>query len=241
MAVPTITSLTPSTGPATGGTSVAVVGTGFTGTTGVTVGGSAATSFNVVDDAHLTVVTEAHAGGAANLVVTNGTGDSLPAVFTYVAAPTVTSVTPNTEEEAGGDVIHLVGTGFTGATSVHFGATAATNLTVVDPTHITVTDPGHGVGVVDVTVTHPVGGTSATSSADHFTYVVPAAEAYTQPDGTADDTYFMDIAINPANLKDGSLLQRFDPVVYPELGVVGLPKQGTDAFPPSAPALGPDV
>jgi hypothetical protein len=239
MAVPTITSLTPSAGPATGGTSVAVVGTGFTGTTGVTVGGTAATSFNVVDDTHLTVVTEAHAAGAANLVVTNGTGASAPSTFTYVAAPTVTSVTPATEEEAGGDSIAIVGTNFTGATSVKFGTTQAA-FTVVDATHITATDPGHGAGVVDVTVT-TVGGTSATSSADHFTYTAPVGATYTQPDGTADDTYFMDIAINPANLKDGSLLQRFDPVVYPTLGVVSLPKQGDADFPPSAPDLGPDV
>ena len=62
----------------------------------------------------------------------------------------------------------ITGTGFTGATAVDFGTTAATNVTVVSDTTITADSPA-GTGTVDVTVTTP-GGTSATSPADQFTY-----------------------------------------------------------------------
>ena len=50
----------------------------------------------------------------------------------------------------------ITGTGFTGATAVDFGTTAATNLTVVSDTQITATSPA-GTGTVDVTVTTPGG------------------------------------------------------------------------------------
>ena len=63
----------------------------------------------------------------------------------------------------------ITGTGFTGATAVEFGTTAATSVTVVNDTTITADSPA-GTGVVDVTVTTP-GGTSATSPADQFTYM----------------------------------------------------------------------
>ena len=92
-----------------------------------------------------------------------GTSATSPAdQFTYVAAPTVTGVSPTTGPAAGGTLVTITGTGFTGATAVDFGTTPATNLTVVSDTTITVDSPP-GTGTVDVTVTTP-GGTSATSS-----------------------------------------------------------------------------
>lgn len=89
MAVPTITSATPTSGTYEGGTSVALVGTGFTGTTGVKFGTVAAASFTVVDDTHLTAVAPAHAEGQVDIIVTNATGPSVAAAgdhFTF--APT---------------------------------------------------------------------------------------------------------------------------------------------------------
>ena len=81
---PTISSVTPATGPETGGTTVTIAGSGFTGATAVTFGGAAATF--VVDSAtQITATTTAGAPGAANVVVTTGTGSTVAiGAFTYV-------------------------------------------------------------------------------------------------------------------------------------------------------------
>ncbi len=70
------------------------------------------------------------------------------------------------------------------ATSVDFG-TVAGSVTADSATSITVTSPVHGAGTVDITVTTP-NGTSASGSADHFTYV--AAPTVTAVSPTAGPT-----------------------------------------------------
>ena len=65
-------------------------------------------------------------------------------------------------------MVTISGTGFSGADAVTFGPTSAQSFTVNSATSITATAP-RGSGTVDVTVTTS-GGTSATTSADHFTY-----------------------------------------------------------------------
>ena len=89
--------------------------------------------------------------------------------YEYVV-PSVTAVTPTSGAVGGGTSVTITGTYFTGATSVQFGSTTG-SFTVNSPAQITATSPA-GYGVVDVTVTTPSGGTSATSSADQFTYPV---------------------------------------------------------------------
>jgi hypothetical protein len=64
--VPTITAISPNRGPAAGGTSVTVTGTGFALGTGVTVfefGTSLATSVNCTSSTECTLVSPAHAAG----------------------------------------------------------------------------------------------------------------------------------------------------------------------------------
>jgi hypothetical protein len=88
-------------------------------------------------------------------------------------APEVTSINPDTGETTGGDEVTITGDNFTGATGVSFGTTAAV-FTVDDDQTITATSPvATSTGPVNVTVTTS-GGTSATSSADEFTYEEPA-------------------------------------------------------------------
>jgi hypothetical protein len=85
-------------------------------------------------------------------------------------APTVTSLSPATGPAAGGTVVTITGTGFTGATSVKFGSNPGTALTVVSDTEITVTSPAGAVGAVPVTVTTPAGTSAAGPTAPTFTY-----------------------------------------------------------------------
>ncbi len=85
-------------------------------------------------------------------------------------SPTITSITPTSGPTSGGTSVTITGTGFTSGATVMFGAVTATAVTVNSATSITTTSPAESAGTVNVTVT-TAGGTSATSSADQFTYL----------------------------------------------------------------------
>jgi hypothetical protein len=85
-------------------------------------------------------------------------------------APTVTSLSPAAGPVAGGTAVTIAGTGFTGATSVQFGANPGTAVTVVSDTQITVTSPAGAVGAVAVTVTTTAGTSPSGPTAPTFTY-----------------------------------------------------------------------
>lgn len=157
VALPAITSIAPPSGPVTGGTPVAITGTGFTGATGVTFDGTPGVGFSVTNDTTIMVTSPAHALGPVDVVVQHPIGDSAPATFTYLPLPVITSVTPGNGPETGGTAVTITGTSFTGATGVSFGGTPGANVTVVNDTTITVTSPGHAPGAVDVIVTTPAG------------------------------------------------------------------------------------
>jgi hypothetical protein len=170
---PTVTAVSPTSGPTTGGTKVTVTGTSFTGATEVTFAGVAATSFTVVSATKLTAVSPAGAAGARNIQVTTPSGTS-PGVagdlFTYTASrPAITAVSPASGPKSGGTSVILTGTGFTGATEVTFAGVAAPSFTVVSATEIATVSPAGAVGVRNVQVATP-SGTSPGSSADFFTY-----------------------------------------------------------------------
>lgn len=85
------------------------------------------------------------------------------------AVATVTSIAPSGGTAAGGTTVTLTGTGFKWASSVLFGATAATSFVVVSDTTITCVSPAHAGGQIDITVVNPKG-TSTTGAGDKFTY-----------------------------------------------------------------------
>jgi hypothetical protein len=71
-----LANVSPSSGSASGGTGVTLTGVGLTGATGVTFGGNAATSVNVVNSTTATAVTPAHAAGAVDVVITTPSGSA---------------------------------------------------------------------------------------------------------------------------------------------------------------------
>ena len=177
---PTVSGISPNRGPDAGSTLVTLTGTGFTGATTVDFGTTAATNVTVVNSTTITADSPAGSGVVDVTVITpTGTSATTPSDrFTYIAAPTVTGISPDSGPTAGGTTVTIAGSGFTGATAVDFGTTAATNVTVVSSTTITADSPA-GSGAVDVTVV-TLGGTSATSAADRFTYIAaPVAAAPT--------------------------------------------------------------
>ncbi len=171
-ALPTVTSIFPTTGSTVGGTSINITGTGFAGATAVTIGGVAVSSFTVVNSTSITATTPAGIVGTANVEVTTPAGiNAANTLFTYTAAvaPTVTSISPATGAAKGGTPITITGTDFTGATAVTIGGAAAANVIVVSETSITATTPAGSVGTASVEVTTPIG-TNATNTL--FTYTV---------------------------------------------------------------------
>jgi hypothetical protein len=167
---PTVTKVTPVSGPTKGGTTVTITGTDFTGATAVDFGSASATAVRVVAPTVI-AATSPPGTGTVNVTVTTPSGTSAVSAaddFTYAPAPTVTRLTPASGPAKGGNTVTITGTGFTGATTVDFGSTAATGVTVTNAKKITATAPP-GTGTVNVTVTAP-GGTSATSSANAYTY-----------------------------------------------------------------------
>ena len=167
---PTVTNVSPNTGPATGGTTVIITGTNFFAVTAVNFGGNPAASYSVNSPTQITASSPAGTGTVdVRVTAGGGTSGTSPAdQFTYVPAPTVTGVNPNTGPPAGGTSVIITGDNFTNATAVRFGGTAAGSFSVISANQITATSPA-GTGTVDVTVTTP-GGTSATGGADRFSY-----------------------------------------------------------------------
>ncbi|MFD5393302.1 IPT/TIG domain-containing protein [Streptomyces sp. NPDC127097] len=161
---PVVTGVSPAQGAPAGGTSVVIIGSGFTGATLVRFGPNG-TNFVIVSDTLITARTPAGTG-TVQVTVTAPTGTSNQNVlFTYTSVPTLSSLSPASGPTSGGNTVTLTGTNFLGATSVKFGANVATILTVT-ATQITVIAPAN-TGTVAVTVTTPGG----TSNALSYTYV----------------------------------------------------------------------
>jgi hypothetical protein len=176
---PTVASISPSSGSTLGGTSVTITGTNLTSASDVTIGGTAATSVNVVDSTTITATTPAGSEGTASVLVTTlGGTNRANTLYTYVAPPTVPSISPTSGSTLGGTSVTITGTNFTNASDVTIGGTAATSVNVVDSSTITATTPAGSAGTASVLVTTP-GGTNAANTL--FTYVAPLTVASISP------------------------------------------------------------
>jgi alpha-tubulin suppressor-like RCC1 family protein len=183
--LPSVTAVAPRKGQAAGGTTVTIVGSSIEGATSVAFGAHGATHFTVTSPSSITATAPPGALGTVHVTVTTPSGTSAPSsadLFSYVAAPTVKSLSAKRGPGAGETSVTITGTNFEEATVVDFGATPAAHFTVNSSTSITALSPA-GAGTVDVTVTAP-GGTSATSKKDQFEYV-PAIEGISPSAGPA--------------------------------------------------------
>jgi len=148
--LPTVSSITPDTGPSAGGTAIAIAGTGFLpGRTSVTIGGAPATSVVVISSTSLTAVTPATstatdvstavvvrvAGSLANL---DSAGTPM---FNYTVSPELTAVSPTSGTAAGGNVITITGKKLSSATAVRIDGVPVASFTVVSETSIDATVP----------------------------------------------------------------------------------------------------
>jgi hypothetical protein len=96
VAIPTVTSISPASGPGTGSTAIVITGTGFTGATSVSFGQAAASNVSVKSDTQITATSPA-GSGTVDVTVTNPGGTSATSSadqFTYTTAPPTWSVSP---------------------------------------------------------------------------------------------------------------------------------------------------
>lgn len=187
--LPIIDDVQPLSGPTRGGTHILITG-GFScvtcqggGQVHVDIGGVPLTSLGCAPDA-VSGITGVHAAGIVDVVVTNADGQTvtLPNVYTYVDAPTVTNINPNVGPDAGGTAVTITGTGFqSGATVMLSGLitpeppgspyTAIADMVtvvVVSATTITATTGAAVPGIFDVVVTNPDGQRGTLERAYHY-------------------------------------------------------------------------
>jgi hypothetical protein len=95
---PTVTSISPTSGTANGGTAVNIIGTNFTSGANVSFAGTAATNVIAVSSSSITATAPAHTAGAVSVVVTNSSGQSgiLANGYTYTVSGTISLVQANT-------------------------------------------------------------------------------------------------------------------------------------------------
>jgi hypothetical protein len=172
---PSVSGLSPSSGPSAGGSAVVITGANLNGATAVKFGTTNAVSFSVDSPTQITATAPSGSAGVTNVTVTTPYGTSATSgasQFTYIAAPTVTGLSSSSGSTGGGASLNISGTNFTGLVSVSFGGVPAAALTVNSSTSITVTTPAATPGTVDVVVTISTG-SSTTSTADQYTFAAP--------------------------------------------------------------------
>ncbi|MEY9889647.1 hypothetical protein ABIA35_000313 [Catenulispora sp. MAP12-49] len=150
--------ISPNRGTTAGGTAVTITGTDLTGATAVRFGVAAATGVTNVSPTEITAVSPAGTG-AVEVTVTTPGGESNPAPFFYVGAPTVTAVSPVSGPFGGGNTVTITGINLATASAVMFAANPGTITGVTDSTLIATVPRGSSAGSVSIVVV--TGGGSA--------------------------------------------------------------------------------
>ena len=183
---PVITSLSPASGPTTGGTTVKISGADLGGATAVDFGSTPATSFTVTPNG--TTITAVcprpcgrnrghhrhHAGAVPPRPARRGSSATTPRRSPAVA--------PSGGPSTGGTRVTIDGTDLAGATSVAFGSVPATSFTVNPKgTEIKAIAPAHAGGSVNIVVTTPGGASTVTAPTSSTTAEPTTAERFRPP------------------------------------------------------------
>ncbi|MEJ2009150.1 MAG: IPT/TIG domain-containing protein [Acidobacteriota bacterium] len=203
---PTVSGVSPSSGPIAGGTAVTVAGTNFVSGATISFGGTAATGVSFVSSTQLRATTPAHAAGAVSVAVTNPDGGSATVAdaFTYATStsPTVSSVSPNSGPVAGGPAVTVTGTNFASGATISFGGVAGLNVSFVSSTQLNATTPAHAAGTVNVAVTNPDGVSAALSNGFTYGSSTPTVGSVSPMSGPADGG--TQITITGTNFQSGA-------------------------------------
>ena len=120
---PILAGITPTTGPEEGGSPVILTGDNFTGGGLGFVGYRPLSSWAVLNSSIATGTTQPVPAGFADVVITNGDGQSvrLENAFEFIGAPTIDSFDPTIGPVAGGTLVVLAGKNFVSGARVYFG------------------------------------------------------------------------------------------------------------------------
>ncbi len=160
-------------GPATGGTTIMITGTGFSNATEVLFGSAPASHFTVDSPATITAVSPPGIAGNADVRIVTVGGTSAKTkkdLFRY--APVIESVSPSNGPVAGQNTVTVTGVGFivgTKAVKFKFGTVLSKSASCTTSTSCTVLVPAGAAGTVDVTAT-AAKASSAQGPGDRYTY-----------------------------------------------------------------------
>jgi hypothetical protein len=157
---PTVTNVNPGSGPAAGGTSVTITGTGFTGTTAIKFGSTSAASFTVNSAASITAISP-HGTGTVDVTVTTPNGTSATTAadrFTYVTANTTVTLTssqnPSQSDQPATFTATVTGVSPTGTVTLKNGDTVLGTATLNASGQATFTTSSLSVGTHSITATY---------------------------------------------------------------------------------------
>jgi len=188
ISVPTISSISPATGTASGGTYITITGTQFATGAIVTIGGATASS-TFLNSTTIAVTTAATStAGQAHIVVLNADAGtvSTTTAFTYISAPTITNISPATGTASGGTYITITGTQFATGAVVRVGGSIASS-TFLNSTTIAVTTAATSTtGLANILVTNL--DTGYVSNSTSFTYLATLSNL-TISSGTLSPTF----------------------------------------------------
>jgi photosystem II stability/assembly factor-like uncharacterized protein len=174
---PTVSSLSPETAPASGGTSITVRGAWLVEGTTLTIGGAALVNPTRVDDTTLTGTTPPGVEGVQDVVVTNANGAStLTGRFRYTPPlPTLVGILPNVGPPSGGTTVYVSGAHFTQGTTVTIGGVALWNPVLINDTLIGGTAPQGTAGFQDVVVTSANGSATLAGGFRYYDAWMPSS------------------------------------------------------------------
>jgi hypothetical protein len=167
---PAISSISPTSGPAAGGTTVTIQGSGLSVSGAATLVNFGANQVNATcsNATVCTAVSPPGVGGSVSVTATVGGATSNAVSFTYV--PALGTLNPTAGPPSGGTTVTITGTGFStaaGATTFVFGTNPATGASCSSMTTCTAVTPS-GPRSTTVAVTVRVNGVAGANSLSFF-------------------------------------------------------------------------
>ncbi len=219
-AAPTLTSINPNSGVQGTNVPVTLTGTNFAAGASVNVSGSGVTVSNVtvVNATQITAtlgIASNATVGSRSVTVTSTGGTSNGVTFTVnAAAPTLTSINPNSGVQGTNVPVTLTGTNFAAGASVNVSGSGVTvsNVTVVNATQITATlgiASNATVGSDNVSVTSTGGTSNGVAFTVTSTAPAPVLTSISPNSGGAGNS--VPVTLTGANFMAGAMLSSSNP------------------------------